>query len=217
MKYENEKAGILFTGMHHAREPVSMLMNLYLAFYLINGHSKNMSLVQELISSTDIHFIPIFNIDGYVKNNKKFSDSGKFDNCMQRKNTNRGLRTILCRRDTDYGVDLNRNYAFKFNYDQEGASNNPCDEDYRGVHAFSEPETQAMKDFLESYEGKRIKIAFNYHSFGNILIMPFNFDDSNSKALQLNYTQQYHVYNDFIQEGHFPDHFRYGNGKKTVE
>jgi hypothetical protein len=30
------------------------------------------------------------------------------------------------------GVDLNRNYEYKFGFDNEGSSDNPCQEDYRG-------------------------------------------------------------------------------------
>jgi murein tripeptide amidase MpaA len=217
IKNESKKSAILFTGMHHSREPASMLMNLYLIIYFLSGYEKNNSIITELINNCEMFFIPIVNVDGYVKNNKIYEKSGILDKCMQRKNLNRGSRSVFCNKETDYGVDLNRNYGFKFNYDQEGASNHPCDEDYRGPSAFSEPETQAIKDFIESESGKKIKFAFNYHSFGNILIMPFNFDDANSKELALNYTQQYHVYNDFIEEGHFPDRFTYGNGKKTVE
>jgi len=47
------------------------------------------------------------------------------------------------------GVDLNRNYSYKFAFDNEGSSNNPCQEDYRGPYPFSEPETQAIKNFVE--------------------------------------------------------------------
>jgi len=39
------------------------------------------------------------------------------------------------------GVDLNRNYGFKFNYDEQGSSGDECKVDYRGTYAFSEPET----------------------------------------------------------------------------
>lgn len=216
-KYKGEKSAILFTGMHHAREPASMMMNLYLILYFIESFAKNNTIIKEMIYSSEMYFIPILNLDGYFQNNKIFEAYGDLEKCMQRKNTNIGSRTIFCSKEIDYGVDLNRNYGFKFNYDQEGASNHPCDEDYRGPSAFSEPETQAIRDFIEGGNGKKVKIAFNYHSYGNILIMPFNFDDKNSNALALNYTQQYLVYNDFIEEGHFPDHFRYGNGKETIE
>ncbi len=203
--------------MHHAREPASMLMNLYLIIYFISGYEKNNSIISELLNTTEMFFIPILNVDGFIKNNKIYESTEYLENCMQRKNTNKGIKYYFCNKETDYGVDLNRNYAFKFNYDQEGASNHPCDEDFRGPYAFSEPETKAIKNFVESENGKKIKIAFNYHSYGNILIMPFNFEEADSRSLSLNYTHQYNVYKDFVKEGHFPDRFTYGNGKKTIE
>ena len=45
------------------------------------------------------------------------------------------------------GVDLNRNYGFQWG---EGSQKkDPCiDETYKGPHAFSEPETMAMKNFI---------------------------------------------------------------------
>lgn len=49
------------------------------------------------------------------------------------------------------GVDLNRNYGYKFGstYDK-GSSSDPCGEDYRGPYAFSEPETQAIRNLVEA-------------------------------------------------------------------
>jgi hypothetical protein len=45
------------------------------------------------------------------------------------------------------GVDLNRNYGFKFGVGS--SSDKECiADDYRGPKAFSEPETLAMKNFL---------------------------------------------------------------------
>ena len=44
--------------------------------------------------------------------------------------------------DGNYGVDLNRNYGYKWGYDNSGSSNYTGDETYRGPYAFSEPETQ---------------------------------------------------------------------------
>ena len=39
------------------------------------------------------------------------------------------------------GVDLNRNYDWKFAKDDTGSSPSSCDEAFRGDHPFSEPET----------------------------------------------------------------------------
>ena len=40
------------------------------------------------------------------------------------------------------GVDLNRNFGYKYAYDNTGSSSRGCSEEYRGTGAFSEPETQ---------------------------------------------------------------------------
>ena len=50
-----------------------------------------------------------------------------------------------------------------FDTDNEGSSDNPCHEDYRGPSPFSEPEAQALKKFVEGHD---LSIALNYHSFG---------------------------------------------------
>ena len=47
-----------------------------------------------------------------------------------------------------YGVDLNRNQAFK--WDEEGHSTNPCASTYRGTAPASEPEIVAYEDYLRS-------------------------------------------------------------------
>jgi hypothetical protein len=57
--------------------------------------------------------------------------------------------------------------------DEESSSGNPCAEDYRGPHAFSEPETRAIRDFVSENQ-KTLKFAVNFHTYGNLLIIPFN-------------------------------------------
>lgn len=46
------------------------------------------------------------------------------------------------------GVDLNRNYGFKWGIDNEGSNPNPCSQSYRGKGPFSEPETQAIRNWF---------------------------------------------------------------------
>jgi Zinc carboxypeptidase. len=60
------------------------------------------------------------------------------------------------------GVDLNRNYDFHWNSNL-GSSPNECNEEYRGPKPFSEPETQAIKGFVEDNLSK-IKLAINFHA-----------------------------------------------------
>lgn len=65
------------------------------------------------------------------------------------------------------GVDLNRNFAYKWGYDNEGSSPAPSSETYRGTGPMSEPETKALDRFQ-----KRIGFTYgiNYHSAAELLL-----------------------------------------------
>ena len=44
---------------------------------------------------------------------------------------------------------------------------------YRGPEPFSEPETKALRTFLNEHQ-KQIKFVYNFHSNGNMWIYPYN-------------------------------------------
>ena len=77
------------------------------------------------------------------------------------------------------GVDLNRNYGYK--YGVGDTQNDPCSEIYNGQSAFSEPETQAMRDWLTAHKNE-IKFVYNFHSWGNMYITPYNSEVPNNLA-----------------------------------
>lgn len=54
---------------------------------------------------------------------------------------------------------------------ETGASTNPCSETYSGPKAFSEPETQALADFIKSFDNIRLYLSF--HSYGQMLLFPY--------------------------------------------
>ncbi len=156
---ENEPQ-VLYTGMHHAREPIGMQHLLYFMYYLLENYSINEE-VQQIVDNTELYIVPIMNVDGYQYNINTQPNGGG----MWRKNRrNNG--------DGSYGVDLNRNYGFFWGYDDEGSSPYPSDDTYRGTAAFSEPETQMMKEFCETHD---FKIALNYHSYSNLLLYPWGY------------------------------------------
>ena len=65
------------------------------------------------------------------------------------------------------GVDLNRNFAYKWGCDNEGSSPDPASETYRGPAPNSEPETKALDRLF-----RRIGFEFfiNYHSAAELLL-----------------------------------------------
>lgn len=65
------------------------------------------------------------------------------------------------------GVDLNRNFSFKWGYDDEGSSPEPNSDTYRGAGPNSEPETKALDRLFQ-----RVGFEFfvNYHSAAQLLL-----------------------------------------------
>lgn len=57
-----------------------------------------------------------------------------------------------------------------------GASSSPCSDTYAGPKAFSEPETQALRDFLLE-NNKTIKVYLTLHSYGNYLLHPWGWTE----------------------------------------
>ena len=115
---------------------------------------------------------------------------------MIRKNRNDGKlhNYTACYEDESLGVDLNRNYDFMFGISDEGSSGDPCAEDYRGPFPFSEPETQAIRDFVTQHQDD-LSLAINFHAWGNLLIYPFNYDNTTDNTLlHQNFTEQSKIY-----------------------
>ena len=123
-----------------------------------------------------------------------------------------------CKVDDGYGpgVDLNRNYEWAFAQDNEGSSGEPCEEDYRGPHPFSEPETRAIRDFL--IENNKVKFAINFHAYGNLMIQPFNADDiENANLNKPEYSHAKTFYNELRKSHVAPERNEQGNGQQTIK
>lgn len=157
---EPNEPEVLYTALHHAREPQSLMTVLYFMEKLLQSYGKNPEITY-LINHRQMWFIPIVNPDGYVHNQEINPNGGG----LWRKNRRRNS-------DGSFGIDLNRNYSYFWGFNDSGSSPNPSDETFRGVSAFSEPETSAIRDFVNSHN---FYLALNYHSFRNLWIYPWGF------------------------------------------
>jgi carboxypeptidase T len=147
----------LYTALHHAREPESLSQLIFYMWYLLENYNTNAH-VKYLVDHTEMYFVPCVNPDGYVYNQTTSPGGGG----MWRKNRrNNG---------SSFGVDINRNYGEFWGYDNDGSSPNGNNDTYRGPSAFSEPETQMIRDFCNAHQ---FKIALNAHTFSNLLIYPY--------------------------------------------
>ncbi len=154
---QNFIPGILFVATHHAREHISTEVPIFLAKYLVENYDKSEE-IKKLVDSRDIYIIPIVNPDGALYDIKSRYYK------MWRKN--RRVNDV----DT-FGVDLNRNYGFEWN--TGGSSSNPRSDVYHGKHPFSEPESLAIKDFVESKSNLRIMLSF--HTYSELILYPWGF------------------------------------------
>ncbi len=155
---EDEPA-VGFDALIHAREPQSSATLMYFMWYLLENYGTDPE-VTYLVDNREIHCVPCFNPDGYEYNRQTDPNGGG----MWRKNRrNNG---------GSYGVDMNRNFSYKWGYDNSGSSPDPTSNTYRGPSAFSEPEAQAVRDLaiLHNYG-----THFNMHSWQDAYLYPWGY------------------------------------------
>ncbi|HSQ60468.1 MAG TPA: M14 family zinc carboxypeptidase [Acidobacteriota bacterium] len=152
----------LVIGCHHARELMSVELPLYLMRRLLDGYGLD-PVVTALVETREIWIVPILNPDGHehVRQN-----SGGQPSSWWRKNRRPNF-------DGTIGVDLNRNYGYRWGWDNFGSSPTPASETYRGSGPFSEPETDAIRAFAA---GRAFTVAVSFHSYGELFLYPWGYD-----------------------------------------
>lgn len=155
---DGSKPAVLYMSNQHAREWITPEMTRRLMHYYLDNYKKDKR-VRKIVDSTELWFVLSANPDGY---DHTFKDSSTR---LWRKNLRdvNGDGAIS----TGDGVDLNRNFAYKWGYDDEGSSPNPTSETYRGASPGSEPETKAL-DALQKRVG--FTYGINYHSAAELLL-----------------------------------------------
>jgi hypothetical protein len=144
---------ILFNGCQHAREWISPMTVMYIANQLVDGASTDAELAT-FLSTFEVYVIPVVNPDGY-----QYSwDAVRLWRKNRRDNG-----------DGTFGVDLNRNWEFAWG--GAGSSASTSSETYRGPAPFSEPETQALRDFYLSKPN--ILASIDFHSFSQLVLSPW--------------------------------------------
>ncbi len=149
---------ILFTAVHHAREPASMQQLLFYMWYLLENYATDNE-IKSIVDNTEQYFVPVVNPDGYIYNQITNPNGGGF---WRKNRRNNG--------DGSFGVDNNRNYSYHWR--ESGVSNSGSGQTWPGTAAFSEPENQAIKWFCEQHE---FIMALNNHTYSGLLLYPFGY------------------------------------------
>ena len=189
------QSAVLLMGAHHGNEKPSFEILIYFINHLVefaekpntdddgdglinediidNFDNDNDGLIDEdpsedrvrnALNTTIFYIIPMVNPDGVEADSRKNQapNYGPFGHASEI---------------TSYGVNLNRNYAYRWilyyllpmNYH---LAYNLLDSgyNYRGEHPFSEEETQAVKQFVDSHD---IDISVSFHSYGEFILFPW--------------------------------------------
>ncbi|MEU5422717.1 M14 family zinc carboxypeptidase [Streptomyces sp. NPDC020667] len=155
---DGARPAVLYMSNQHAREWITPEMTRRLMHHYVDDYGKD-DRITRLVDRSELWFLLSANPDGY---DYTFQSP---DTRLWRKNLrdNDGDGKIT----SADGVDLNRNFPYKWGYDNEGSSPRPTSETYRGPSPASEPETRA----LDAFE-KRVhfRYAINYHSAAELLL-----------------------------------------------
>lgn len=190
---EEPEPEVLYTALHHAREPNSLAQLIFYMWYLLENYEEDEE-IRYLLDNTALYFIPCVNPDGYLFNQEIEPNGGG----LWRKNR-RQLE------DGFVGVDLNRNYGFQWGYDNSGSSPNPQSDVYRGTAPFSEVETRAVRDFCQDHN---FRVALNCHTYGKLLVYPWGYLDTPTSDADIftNWAELYTTENNYLA----------GTGSETV-
>ena len=154
-----DEPNIFFAAEIHAREPISLEVDMHILNYLVSNYGVIDS-VTAWIDSTQIWFIPLMNPDGH-----KLVTEGW--HTYHRKNMRDNNANGIPDHSTADGVDLNRNFGYVWG--DNGASNDPNSNIYHGPNEWSEQEAVFARDLLYAH---KFFAGITYHSYGQYVLYP---------------------------------------------
>lgn len=158
-----QRPAVSFTANLHARELAPVETAMTLIDKLVEGYDKDPA-IKKLVDTRVIYVAPMLNPDGHHK-----AEGG----ADWRKNTHEFKGGT--------GVDLNRNFPFKWG--GPGTSSSTGSDIFCGPSAASEPETQAVVNYLSNIPN--LKIGMDFHSYSNLVMWSWGWTDQKPQDVAL--------------------------------
>jgi len=163
---EEDEPSVFYFGVHHAREPISLEVSMYVLNYIITNYGTDPDITSS-VNNKQIWFVPLVNPNGH----KIVTDEADL---WWRKNIHdNNSNGILDISGSPDGVDPNRNYGWEWG--GQGSSGDIYNDTYRGTSPFSEPETQAVKSLWENHH---FVTGITYHSYSELVLYPYGYASS---------------------------------------
>ena len=155
---------VLFTHHQHAREHLTVEMGLYTLRMLTDEYGID-SQITNLVNDRELWMVFDMNPDG----GEYDIATGSYVSWRKNRQPNAGTSAI--------GTDLNRNWSYNWGC-CGGSSGDPASTTYRGPAAFSAPETQVVRDFVNSRVlggEQQIKSHIDFHTYGELVMWPYGY------------------------------------------
>ena len=163
---QEDEPAVLLNGCHHGNELLALEFALDAAQTLVEGYANDKD-ARRWVDGLEIWVVPLVNPDGNVAYLERSIYSGR----KNASDTNGNGRF-----DPSDGVDLNRNYLFRWGYLGEVGSNSSEDHHwFRGRFAGSEPETQAM---MRLTDAEHFVASLSYHTVSTVILAPYTTDQA---------------------------------------
>jgi len=171
------KPRLFATGAIHAREYTTAPLLVRFAEYLVDNYGTDADATW-ILDYHEVHLMFYTNPDG-----RKKAEGG----ASWRKNTNQNYCGATS---SNRGADLNRNFNYQWGC-CGGSSGSPCNEIYRGPSPASEPETQAVQNYLryifpdqrgpnpnDPAPNDATGVYLDIHSYGQLVLWPWGYTSS---------------------------------------
>jgi len=162
---------VLFTHNQHAREHLTVEMAMYLLNELTSKYGTD-SRITAAVNTREIWIVPSMNPDGAEYD----VATGAYRMWRKNRQPNAGSAAV--------GTDLNRNWGWQWGC-CGGSSGRFSSETYRGPTPFSAPETQRVRDFVDSrvVDGvQQIKAAIDFHTYSELVLWPYGYTKEDTAA-----------------------------------
>jgi carboxypeptidase T len=161
---DEDEPEVLFTHHQHAREHLTVEMALYTLRILTDEYGTDPQ-ITSLVNGRELWLVFDMNPDG----GEYDIATGSYASWRKNRQPNTGSSAI--------GTDLNRNWGYKWGC-CGGSSGTASSDTYRGASGFSAPETQVVRDFVNSrvIGGKQqITTHIDFHTYAELVMWPYGY------------------------------------------
>jgi carboxypeptidase T len=165
---ENEPE-VLFTAGQHAREHLTIEMALYILREFTTRYNVDPQ-ITNIVNTRETYIVFNANPDG----SEYDVATGSYRLWRKNRQPNAGSSAV--------GTDLNRNWSFQWGC-CGGSSGTFSSETYRGASPFSAPETQRIRDFVNSRViggVQQIKAHIDFHTYSELVLWPYGYTTANT-------------------------------------